>query len=123
MTKEEINRMIHAARGLCWHEFEPLPRQQGKLDYDYLTCKYCRKHIKSSEQQNIDYSTPEGFFACWNWAKEEEWWDDFMDALELRWLSDKKLRPLRYHMAQLVDSLVFASILAKFLKNLNKGTE
>ena len=120
MTKKEANQTIHEARGLCWHEFDPMPRQEGKLDYDYQTCKHCRKHIRDSEEHNIDYHTPEGFFACWNWAKEEEWWEDFMDTLELRWLSDKKLRPLRYHMAELVDHLVFASILATFLKDRDK---
>lgn len=123
MTKKEINKTIHEARGLCWHEFDPIARQEGKLDYDYLTCKHCRKHIKSTEQQNVDYHTPEGFFACWNWAKGEEWWDDFMDALEVRWLCDRKLRPLRYHIAQLVDELVFAPILAKFLEDRKEGAK
>jgi hypothetical protein len=120
MTKEEANRIIHEARGLCWHEFDPILKQEGNLDYDYLTCKHCRKHIKPSEQQNTDYLTSEGFFACWNWAKGEAWWDDFMDTLEIYWLSDRNLRPFRYHMAQLVDNLVFAHILARFLKDRNK---
>lgn len=68
--KDEINRTIHEARGLCWHEFEKsgIDNMPRPLDQ----CRNCKKFRDGN--WNPDYHTPEGLFSCWR----EKWFWDFL---------------------------------------------
>ena len=53
--------------GLCWHEWEYEP---------WWKCKKCGKSFKYPA--SIDFTSEHGFFVAWNWAKEQEWWQEFL---------------------------------------------
>lgn len=56
MTKEEVNKTIHEIRGLATASL-------------------------ASKPSDPDYHTSEGFFTCWDWAKEQEWWNAFISHI------------------------------------------
>lgn len=31
--------------------------------------------------KNTDFSTPEGFFKLWNWARKQDWWTEFVKGI------------------------------------------
>jgi hypothetical protein len=61
-----------------------------------------------------DYHTTDGFFACWNWAKEQEWWNKFLDIQmnRITWNTED----YAHWYVKLVNPATFAPILAEWLK-------
>lgn len=37
------------------------------------------KKVKDYQEKNPNFSTPEGFFKLWNFCKEQEWWEEFVN--------------------------------------------
>jgi hypothetical protein len=73
------NKFLTEAMGLCWHKWiahEAMGHFQcakcGKMEMGF-SCKEEEYH------SDIDFSTWEGFGKLWQWANEQEWWDDFTD--------------------------------------------
>jgi len=106
VTKDEVNRTIHEAMGLCIHK-NIIHVGKGRM-----ACKDC---INIGRTLHVpDYHTPEGFFACWNWAKQQEWWGKFLDyAIEN---SYSEYNEDVYCVVALINSATFAPILAEWLK-------
>jgi len=65
INKEEINRYLTEAMGLCWHKYRPI----GFGKYGCWDCGY-----ENKDKKQRDFFSPEGFFILLNWAKGENWW-------------------------------------------------
>lgn len=120
MDKDTVNKIIHEARGLCWHEPTPNTLSGGAFDIYHPDGVYlCRKcGLKSDfifKFENPDYHTPEGFFSCWDWAKEQEFFDRFLDAIEWGSFYDDGMGAYK-HNVSMVNQTIFALILAEWLK-------
>jgi hypothetical protein len=124
MTRDEVNRTIHEARGLCWHDIG-----EWKLFDDFpILCKKCGQQwcsfplSNNNEWPNTDYHTPEGFFSCWNWAKEKEWFQQFLCwcHFKAKWESFWEYNETWAVPVDLVNYRTFAPILAEFLKERKK---
>lgn len=117
------NQVIHEARGFCWHEFSrAIPTQRFRREN---TCDRCGVHYLSTVGErdddgygHPDYATPTGFFTCWNWAKEQEWWPSFASyprgvgmARTPGAFVDKWAITI-----DLIDPPIFAHALAEFLR-------
>jgi hypothetical protein len=53
-----------------------------------------------------DYFTPVGFFIAWNWAKEQDWWWEFI----------YKVTDVEDAIIDMIDPAVFPMKLAEWLK-------
>lgn len=104
MTKDEANKIIHEARGLCWHSHaKPWPMCSCGYEYYLLHTHF-----------NLDYHTREGFWDAWEWAIKEEWWDKFLDDII------EKIYPSEgedvFCVVALVNHITFATVLAEWWK-------
>ena len=74
----ERDKFLTEAMGECWHDWI----QKTRLGSGRCICQV-EGHYMAYEnfvfhaEMNLDFSTPEGFFKLWNWAKEQEWWTIF----------------------------------------------
>lgn len=110
MSERRNSQIIHEARGLCWHKFEPMcgevvieektltihnPRCQGECVscgaetiVDYYWSKEPDSTIEeicsanSQEFVNPDYTDPTAYLEAMAWAKEQEWWGRFVVSLQ-----------------------------------------
>ena len=119
MTKDEINRTIHEAMGLCWHDPKIYIKPTIPGNSFYRCCPVCGIGYR----ENPDYTSPNGFFACWNWAKEQDFWDDFevwyWNMLRNTGIMDYDFRMSDY-LKHLINTETFAPRLAMFIKRKNK---
>lgn len=123
MDKNEINKTIHEAMGLCWHEFDP---------YDFMECLHCKEIVVREDRPNPDYTSDSEFLPLWRWAKEQEWWDTFLDwytdeAWPDVWNSKKddtyeqrKMSVDAYTVLTLIDPSLFAEKLSEFMLQYEK---
>lgn len=74
----ERDKYLTEAMGECWHEWKSHRRHMSGLSTHIV--KECLKCDAVSYDEhkicNNNFSTPEGFFKLWNWAIEQEWWDN-----------------------------------------------
>jgi len=77
----ERDKFLTEAMGKCWHEWYQKPNF-----IDGHHCKHCglywpRKPCKKTQIiiQGCNLSTWEGFGKLWEWALQQEWWDDFIE--------------------------------------------
>ena len=78
MTPAEISRYLWEKMGRHWHE--PEVRVAGHL----FMCK-CGQILRGDYNPDLtNFFSPEGE-ALWKWAREQEWWKQFLD-----WLCDRK---------------------------------
>jgi hypothetical protein len=117
--------MIHEARGFCWHDIKNRTafNYSNGCDATILECTKCRStqflwwvssidrvvQLDAQEHEhnwvpNTDYHTWPGFGEAWNFAKEQEWWDEFFNMV---W---------GYHGVSTINPLTLAPALAAFLK-------
>lgn len=117
MTPEQENKIIHEARGLCHHEYRRIydPFNEAlALNVDPLICPLCDKRGKlPSDFANPDYHTETGFWGAWEWAKEQEWWDEFMTTIFYRPLHPETIIKL---VTPLINPTTFATVLAEWLE-------
>ena len=69
MSERTDSQVIHEARGLCWHEW---PWMKGACIHCGFTCAVEERHLP-----NYDLC-PEEYLEAMAWAKEQEWWLDFI---------------------------------------------
>lgn len=59
----ERDKFLTKAMGECWHE----------CDWGQTICKHCGRtndpRYFDFDQENRTFSTPDGFFKLWNWAR------------------------------------------------------
>ena len=115
MTKDEVNRTIHEAMGLCVHK-NIIHVGKGRM-----ACKDC---VNIGRTLRVpDYHTTDGFFTCWDWAKEQDFWDDFevwyWNMLRNTGIMDYDFRMSDY-LKHLINTETFAPRLAMFIKRKNK---
>jgi hypothetical protein len=78
MTKdaERISRIITEKIGGCWHEADP---------HNFDECIKChtafQDRLEPIPVHNIDYTDPTRLCELIRWAREQKWWDDFLDRL------------------------------------------
>jgi hypothetical protein len=71
----ERNNFLTEAILNCNHDYEDIERPYGYGEFDtILICSKCGKE----KYHFIRFSTPDGFFKLWNWAKEQNWWEQFL---------------------------------------------
>lgn len=92
----ERNKYLTEAMGECLHEFEQDETTLAAIQYNphgedfksyMMKCKRCGESynpfaIPIYTYRPANFSTPEGVFKLWNWAIEQEWWDEFEDEIE-----------------------------------------
>jgi hypothetical protein len=113
MTRDEANRVIAEAMG-----YEDI-YYAGGWKYHNKALDEERGGVWSSHIP--DYFTPEGFFVAWNWAKEQDWWNRFLDTLSIvaTWMSegwdgfDEVHSKINFDF---IDPAVFPMKLAEWLK-------
>lgn len=101
---EERDKFLTEQMDKCWHE--------ELYRYDSFTkrCKVCDKDSRSCTR--INFSTPDGFFKLWNWAKEQEWWEDWKESKEYRNLDGAYI----INMEFFIHPDRFANAIYEFLK-------
>jgi len=76
MTRDQF---LTEMMGECWHETywcaENYDSYKIPVENRNLSCKKC--DVKVCDHPN--FSTTEGFFKLWNFCKEQEWWEEFVD--------------------------------------------
>ena len=78
---EEINKFLTEAMDECWHGFLQVTGDSIHIPIK-LSCGSCGKTVAEEPffyKINNDFSTPEGFFKLWNFAIEQDWWEDFLE--------------------------------------------
>jgi hypothetical protein len=117
MTNEEVNRTIHEARGLCWHEW---PRYIDTINGLRL-CVKCK--VSEIGKFSPDYYTPEGFIKAWDWAKEQEWWSEFVEEKWDIFICDEKIGISEAQFLKwFTNRDTFATVLAEFIQKRTHGT-
>lgn len=71
----ERDKFLTEAIGECWHKMH-----YADGGWHCFTCKTegCEDNPYQVYHQNINFSTPDGFFKLWNWSQKQEWWDIFI---------------------------------------------
>ncbi len=77
MTKQEKNQYLTEQVGECWHINTPM--KELPVGEPFKQCPKCYHLECDWGDFNPDFSTAEGFFKLWNWAKEQEWFPDFLE--------------------------------------------
>lgn len=112
MIPEQASRIITEKMGKCWHEWEP------SEDEGFPICKKCfcrRYHVFDPTQINDDQQW-DWFGKVWNWAKEQEWWDDLLHEF---WISG----PHKTWLDRAINPTTFAITLAEWLEERKKETD
>lgn len=139
MTSIKASKIITEVMGECWHSTVQKTRYNYSNGCDALLeyCTKCNKvrfvmwenHINRvialgakvpKEHRidiisNIDYTTPEGFFKAWRWAKEQEWWGEFVS-----WTGGLRIEKYTFIACYYVNEATFALTLAEWLKEREK---
>lgn len=96
MTELGINRIIHEARGLCWHEWEQIYTCGGSR------CKHCQKYypvFPNAETaqiiQDTDYTKWEHYGPMLEWAMKKEWGRKLLEGYALNGCIEILLNPRR----------------------------
>lgn len=128
MTEQEVNKYLTEQMGgklvdCCIvdgeEDIDETCVRQDNSEFPIDDCTYGSKGRKPEDckyWQKIfidgitDFSTPDGFFKAWNWAREQEWWGKFtatftIDGIQTPWIPE-----------DIIDPTNFANALAEFLK-------
>lgn len=73
---EEDSKFLAKQMGLCWHEWEFISSYALCADESDYKCKICGK-FKSTDNRP-DFTTWEGFGKVWEWARDKDWWIEFV---------------------------------------------
>lgn len=81
MTTEQA-KFLTEAMGDCWHEWSDDPKHFnmfGDRIWEEWYCLKCKFHhsVLAYPINNFDYASSEGFFVLWNWAKAQDWFEEF----------------------------------------------
>ena len=71
MTELEINKTIHEARRLCWHEWT------ASIEWGSPICRKCDKTKLFSPNPSYTSSWSD-YGQALEWAMKQEWWEDFL---------------------------------------------
>jgi len=86
---EMRDKYLTEKMGLCWHEF--ICQDYEDEQYVDPVTKYCKKckrpdydynlelKLWSPINQNINFSSWQGFGQLWEWAVRQEWWVEFVN--------------------------------------------
>ena len=113
---EEINKFLTEAMGLGWHEYLKVSGDSIHIPLE-LNCGSCGEVVAREPDRieiNNDFSTWQGFGKLWEWARKQDWWNEFIFPLE-----DliKSIRPIpRIHL-DLINPEPFAKAIYEFLKD------
>lgn len=135
---KNVSRIITEEMGECWHDVVQKTRYNYSNGCDALL-EYCTKCDKvrfvmwenyidrvialgakvPKEHiidiiRNIDYTSPEGFVRCWDWAISKEWWDKFYWTIVNSYETNSEPEKVKC----LVNHKTFAIVLAKWLKEI-----
>ena len=98
---DERSKMLVEAMGEKWHDKE--------LDH----------YEKQLHKTNRTFTDPADFFALWNWAKEQEWWYEFVLEFHVSgYIGD--IRYLKW--IDIIDPIRFPELLAEFLEERKEST-
>jgi len=95
----ERDKFLTLAIGECWHSLN-----------EYARCSGCGRQftiVRRGHHVNNNFSTPDGFFKLWDWAKKQEWWSVF----------EGRVTVFFGGMAAVISQDRFASAVYEFLKS------
>lgn len=89
MNLEQAARVLVEAQGECWHYWERCKEwDEDTCSFTYFwECKNCtQRHYGTQEglEINPDPTSSDFWMKVWNWAKGQEWWDDFLFSNGIR---------------------------------------
>lgn len=136
-NKEKINKFLTKAMDECWHEINPkiITRNDavGRFGENSLGNHYecsCgafydgiwndfsvikEDHADFKNNQNNNFSSPDGFFKLWNWAIEQDWWCKFSKSCISS--NEKYKRIVSWHVdINLINPERFAKAVYEYLK-------
>ncbi|MCK5236498.1 MAG: hypothetical protein KAR06_05870 [Deltaproteobacteria bacterium] len=101
---DEQNKFLTEAMGFCYHVWE---LKENFIDgHECIHCKKYWPMMPATQIDGINFSTWVGFGKLWNWAIEQNWWDEFI------------MRP--FSQAHIIENLInperFANAVYEFLK-------
>jgi len=67
-------------------------------------------------RSNRTFTTPDDFFAAWNWAKKQEWWEDFTYQEIKKLYRDDEPWSIDHLLLSLVDPIRFPELVVQFGK-------
>jgi len=79
----ERDKYLTEAMGGCWHETRftgdsiHIPLEEKCVKCGVVTAR--EGDFNRLDQDNNDFSTPDGFFKLWDWAINQKWWVWFWD--------------------------------------------
>ena len=112
---EADRKLLTKKMGECWHEgyshsmFNPFTGNQT------FYCDKCKKPISD----NRTFITPDDFFAAWEWAKEQEWWIDFIRTKTLidpKQITEEDEMCKRVGLNDLINPIRFPELVVQFGK-------
>jgi hypothetical protein len=78
---EQDQKYLAEKMGICFHELGLCTKcKKNYLGSHVFHCLKC--HEAPGYCENVDFTSEHGFFVCFNWAKKQEWWDDFPGGAE-----------------------------------------
>ena len=111
MTNDK-RRLLTEAMGECWHD--GIAYIYYNFNKYYTKCHKCCK----TDVNNRTFTTPDDFFALWNWAKGQEWWDEFIfiSRVNMDDTLEREGKPVVNSFLGLVDKDRFPELVAEFLE-------
>jgi hypothetical protein len=115
MNKSNRNTFLTNKIDNCDHDYIKKSEQKGNVVYreTWLECKFCGcKRLPI----NYNFSTPEGFFRLWNWAKtQKKMWQDFGDYIYKEFNEKNSIYQINI-LEHFIEPDIFANELYNFLK-------
>ena len=84
MTQEQKCKFLTLVIGKCWHDIKSIFAMNRKCQkckkviyFEYCEGEECYGSLMDAPF-NMNYFTPSGFWEVWEWAKEQNWWGNFV---------------------------------------------
>ena len=104
MSNETRDKFLTEAMRECWHRY---------MGYGSI-CLICSDY-RPSQGQNNNFSSWRGFGKLWEFAQQQEWWDDFCDYHFLT-LHEENEEMITYLDLTILQPDKFADAVYTFLK-------
>lgn len=104
---DERRKMLTIAMGECAHEFYEIVSGGAWC----LSCGQSNPALRT-------FNNPNDFFALWNWAKEQSWWNAFVFIARVNMddILEREGKPVVNSFLGLIDPIRFPELVAEFLE-------
>ena len=98
----ERDKLLTELMGECWHTFK------HSRFCDKCNAEFWMQETEAANDK-YNFSTPDGFVKLWNWAKSQEWWDNFWSITFDDYLEATDV-------IEMINPNLFANALYEYLK-------